>query len=377
MAELISHRDQVANLLADYRTKDPKFVQIVESMMNDLHQAIVTINPIKEIVNKNQVYGEGYLESIDAVTVTIHPFNIELKWAAAHNALFYEIRTGSAWDTSTFVLKTSSLGASLNPLDVGTHDYWIDSVSASGDYGSFPCHFQIVISALGSLTVQAVSTGNGVLLSWTTPSSGFKLSHYNLYKDGTKFAEIYGTNSLKVEGLPGSFTYEVEAVDIQGNVSSKYNAAISFVSNPLIVCYVGRSATATFTQGNTYYVAFDVDRTDPYDFHNPSTNNDRITIPTGQGGVYIVGGHVKLSSTGDMGNASIRAELNGNVSLHFGDQDVYGAGTSCNLSFCGLVNVSPADYIRLQVYAGGSGTATVTRESGFSPYFFAVRIAAA
>lgn len=232
MADLISHRDQVTNLLATYRTKDPRLVQILETLMDDLHETIITVNPIKDAVAASGISDTTPPATPSVITVTLLPFNIQLAWGSVTNAQLYEIQQGTVWESATFILKTSSLAASLNPLSTGSHNYLIKAISVSGIYSLLPLAFQIVVPSIGSVVVTSSVIDNNVLIYWTIPTSAFFIDHYNIYKGGVKFAEIKSNFISRFEVVSGIYTYGVEAVDIAGNVGSRGNTSATVRQPP-------------------------------------------------------------------------------------------------------------------------------------------------
>jgi hypothetical protein len=243
-------------------------------MMNDLHSTIITVNPIKDVLATSGLTDTAPPEPVVIVGVTLLKFNIQLTWGSV-GAQFYEIRQGTDWDTATFVLKTSSLGATLNPLAVGTHDYLIKSVSAAGIYSDDAFVFQIIVPALGIFSVTSSVIDNNVLLFWAEPTSSFSIDHYNLYKDSVKYGEASGTFSAKFEVVSGNYLYEVEAVDIVGNTSAKASVSASVHQPPDYTLFSSRiidwSGTKTnclvdYVEGVQKLIAC-VDTTQEYQVH--------------------------------------------------------------------------------------------------------------
>jgi len=257
MAELVSHRDQVANLLATYRTKDPRLVQIIETLMDDLHDTIVTVNPIKEAVTASGIGDTTPPDNISVINVTLLPFSILIEWASVAGASLYEIRQGSSWDSATFILNTTSLAASLNPLPTGSHDYLIKSISVSGIYSIDPIAFQIVVPPLGLMTLTSSVIDNNVLLYWTLPTSSFFIDHYNLYRDSNLLGEVKGTFASRFEVVSGTYIYEVEAVDIVGNVSPKASTSASVRQPPDYTLLFSRLIDWSATKTNCAIVNID------------------------------------------------------------------------------------------------------------------------
>lgn len=149
-----------------------------------------------------------------------------------------------------------------------------------------------------------------------------------------------------------------------GTVTSKINA-------PAVA--VGRSAIYQFSQSSGVYLPFDVDRSDLYGFHDPVTNPDRITVPSGYAGLYTVG--VSLGLTASNAAEWVRLYIEKNGSFELCGQDVFDYTTgNCFVHCSGIAELSDGDYIRAWLYVGGSGTVTVSRPSGYNPSFWAVRV---
>ena len=62
----------------------------------------------------------------------------------------------------------------------------------------------------------------------------------------------------------------------------------SFVSATQPSCGIGMSSSFTAANGTYYTVAFGGEQWDTHGFHDNTTNNSRITIPTGLGGRYLM-----------------------------------------------------------------------------------------
>lgn len=249
MAELISHRDQISNLLATYRTKDPRLVKILETIMDDLHQTIVTVNPIEAAVTALGFGDTTPPGPVPLITVTLLPLNIQLIWGSVAGAQLYEIREGTVWATGTFILKTASLSAVLNPRAVGTYDMMICAMSPAGVYSTTPLAFQIIIPPMGAITLSASVIDNNVLLSWTIPTSSFQIAHYNVYRNTSKFAELTGTFLARFEAAAGDYVFEVEGVDIAGNTTAKASVAVKVKTPPDYILHDSRMVDLSTVSG--------------------------------------------------------------------------------------------------------------------------------
>ncbi len=93
------------------------------------------------------------------------------------------------------------------------------------------------------------------------------------------------------------------------------------------------------------FTAADVRDTDGY--HSTVTNATRMTVPTGLGGLYEVGGNVSWNA--GIGNRVLRLRKNGSTT--FGSvQQVVGTGEFVGQSVCVPVLLNAGDYVEAVVY---------------------------
>lgn len=129
-----------------------------------------------------------------------------------------------------------------------------------------------------------------------------------------------------------------------------------------LVSAVGALVTDASTQSinNNAWTAvnFDTEGFDSDAFHDTVTNNERMTIPTGLGGKYlIIGG---LANQGDVNLEKFGLRLYKNGSAVLGEQHmevVTLPNTAYGLTICKIEDLSAAEYIDLRVFLqGGSFT---------------------
>jgi hypothetical protein len=220
---LKSNKDQVLARIGNLRRKDPKLYESLKLIVEGLDAVTIQLNPIQEITAQVQaalalpppVSIFGYSLSSTAVTLT---------WDAPSpigSTMFYEIRKGTVWETATFVLRTPSLSAALDPLTVGTHDYMIKTLNSNGDESTNSLSTEVVIPAISTPSVSAQVIDNNVLLSWNEPTSTFLVDYYEVLKDSVVQGELSGTWMSLFESTAGTYVYGVIAYDIAGNASAE------------------------------------------------------------------------------------------------------------------------------------------------------------
>lgn len=137
---------------------------------------------------------------------------------------------------------------------------------------------------------------------------------------------------------------------------------------------VYHSTTQTFSQGSSLAVLFNSERYDTNGFHDTSSNTSRITIPTGFGGYYLIGGAAATSTTGAATKHTVSVRLNGTTVI----------GKTIDVSPSLYVStlimppvpyyLSAGDYVELLDEMDGTGTATLWNESGVSPVLWVARM---
>ena len=143
-------------------------------------------------------------------------------------------------------------------------------------------------------------------------------------------------------------------------------AAPSFVG-----CMLFMGASVTLANNTFTAMTFaETDYLDTDNFHNPATNNSRITIPTGKGGKYLVFGQI-VNDQG-AGPSRIRINLNGSVFVEnrnaMGNEDFTNFITS-------IITLAAGDYVELIGYqlTGGNNDAWGTTATGVRSTAFGVQ----
>jgi hypothetical protein len=123
-------------------------------------------------------------------------------------------------------------------------------------------------------------------------------------------------------------------------------------STPTFVgCQIFMGASVSLSNNTfTAMVFAETDYLDTDGFHDPASNNSRITIPSGKGGKYLVFGQI-VNDQGS-GPARIRINLNGSVFLENrfaqGNDDFTGQISS-------IITLAAGDYVELIGYQNSGG----------------------
>jgi hypothetical protein len=261
-----------------------------KSVVEELDHVTLQLNPIQEVTARAQA-SQALPPPVTAFGYTLTSTAVLLSWAAPvpiGSTVFYEIRKGISWDTGTFVLRTPSLSAALDPVTVGEHNYMIKTLNGLGDESTTHVAVVVTVPALGTPSVQAQVIDNNVQLSWTEPSSSFTVDYYKIYKDSVQIGELSGLFISIFETVSATYTYGVVAVDIAGNESPEGQVAATVDQPPdfeLLANVQIDLSSGTATHSNTYYEDNDgkvygpVNLTETFEDHF-------TTAPAGSGGPW-------------------------------------------------------------------------------------------
>lgn len=136
-------------------------------------------------------------------------------------------------------------------------------------------------------------------------------------------------------------------------------------------CRVYNSANISHaTSGTPQIVTFNSERFDVGGCHSTSSNTGRLTVPSGEGGKYLIGGHVSWA-TNATGVRQIYIRLNGATPI--GDDvrtPVSGTGTSQHVST--FYSLAAGDYVELIANQTSGGALQIDAASNYSPEFYMI-----
>ena len=140
---------------------------------------------------------------------------------------------------------------------------------------------------------------------------------------------------------------------------------------PFVGCMFFKGASQTLSNNTFTAITFaETDYIDTDAFHDPASNNTRITIPAGKGGKYLVTGYI-LNDTGN-GPMRTRIYLNG---TGFVEARYALAGDDNGMGLSVIMDLTAADYIELFGYqnSGGNNAVYGSTDLGIKATFFGVK----
>lgn len=204
-------------------------VQIDDPVLKDLFREFVrryqvlfleVFPPDANVGLQDDIPDTTEVGDVSVFTYTLLPLGIKLEWDRPTNATLFEIRKGSSWESASRQLVTSTLSAVLDGQPVGSHIYLIKGQAVDGSQSEVPAIREVIVPALGDIFVNGSVIDNFVMLSWTVPTSAFRIDYYIITKDGNEIGRSTGTFAPVFENTSGTYQYGVQAVDIFGNMSA-------------------------------------------------------------------------------------------------------------------------------------------------------------
>src|SRR5258706_676385 len=228
----------VKSLVGGLEFSNPRLKSLLEILADDLYGLNRQINP-PVAVSSNLAPGGDVVSVATPLNflATVFENDIRLSWQAPGTDTFlYEIRLGPVYATASILLTTATLSADIDPisrfiLTGASYTFWIATVDNLGNR-STPAQVVVAIPNIGAPVVTITVVGNNVLLKWTRPSSTFTIDHYDVFKNSVLIGRISGTFDVVFESVGGIFNYNIQAVDIVGNVGTPSNTVTATLSNP-------------------------------------------------------------------------------------------------------------------------------------------------
>lgn len=138
-------------------------------------------------------------------------------WGEVAGASGYEVRRGTDWDSATFMFRTNSLQADIDPLKVGTHTFLIKTLNSSYEPSVDFNSVVVTVPPIGSVSLEVRIIDNNVLLRWDPPTSTFRILHYEAYRGEILSGTVDASFFSFFENVAGFYTYGIIPVDAAGN----------------------------------------------------------------------------------------------------------------------------------------------------------------
>jgi hypothetical protein len=134
-------------------------------------------------------------------------------------------------------------------------------------------------------------------------------------------------------------------------------------TSPVFVgCSLTKSAAQSIADGANVMVTFDVEGIDTDGFHDNSSNNERITIPSGKGGKYLITAQIVFASNATSYRQLYLFKNTTQVSLaQCNSLPSPGVGPTLNIAY--VVSATAGDYFLLKVFQNTGGALNLNSDA--------------
>lgn len=135
-------------------------------------------------------------------------------------------------------------------------------------------------------------------------------------------------------------------------------------------CRVRNSANISHTSsGNYQALTFDTERIDVGAMHDTSSNTSRLTVPSGGGGFYAIGGQIEFAAN-STGRRGIQIRVNGSTVIVREETGNLGANDHA-VTVATVYQLVAGDYVELMGLQASGGNLNMLARSAYSPEFYA------
>lgn len=131
---------------------------------------------------------------------------------------------------------------------------------------------------------------------------------------------------------------------------------------------VYNTATQTLTTATNTVVTFDSERYDVGSCHSTSSNTSRLTVPSGEGGVYTIGASIGFAANAT-GERIVDILLNG-TTIIARIRHPAGAASQIDMTITTEYTLAAGDYVEVQLYQNSGGNLNTVAGGDYSPEFW-------
>lgn len=126
------------------------------------------------------------------------------------------------------------------------------------------------------------------------------------------------------------------------------------------------SANISINNNTRTALTFNSERIDVSAMHSTVSNTSRVTVPTGEGGMYFHSGHIEWAANAT-GQRNCEIRLNGTTLIAIDNVPSAGAAVNNEQSVATIYQEAAADYVELTVFQTSGGALNVQVAGNYSP----------
>jgi len=137
--------------------------------------------------------------------------------------------------------------------------------------------------------------------------------------------------------------------------------------------YLSGTAQQTISATTETAVTWNTEVYDTDSYHDNSTNNSRITIPSGKSGYYEISIKIQWQENANGGHRTVYLIKNGSTYAHGGTSNTPNGTVGIGVDLVMTINLTAGDYIETKVYQNSGGNLNIFKDTTYPASFFIVR----
>jgi hypothetical protein len=196
---------------------------------------------------------------------------------------------------------------------------------------------------LGGTSGQVLSKNSNTNMdfTWVTPDDANAIQNAIVDAKGDLIAAT--GNDTPARLAVGTNNGETLVVDSTASTGLKWAPSSNFVG-----ASVFKTAAQAVANGTEVNLTFDAESIDTNNFHSNTTNNTRLTVPTGYAGKYLINGTIAYAANAT-GQRRVYIFVNGSLVALTSSVSAGGATTFWT-QISSVRNLSAGDYVELRAY---------------------------
>lgn len=167
-------------------------------------------------------------------------------------------------------------------------------------------------------------------------------------------------------------TYTVGDVLTAADLNAYQRDNVAWLGTDKPHCRVRNSANISHTSSGSYQaLTFNSERVDVGGMHDTVTNTGRITVPSGGGGLYLIGGCIEFAANAT-GLRGAQIRLNGTTVIAVQEAPSVGAGSAHPIMVTTAYQLAAGDYVELMGKQSSGGSLNMLATGNYSPEFWAI-----
>ena len=175
-----------------------------------------------------------------------------------------------------------------------------------------------------------------------------------------------------VSSWPGTKNWVASTTATSADMDTYVTDCMDWLAEDHPRCRLTHSSSQSIGNASWGTLSFNTETYDVRSMHSVIINTDRITIPSGTGGLYEVGGSASWANS-SVGDRRLQILVNGSTSIAVVGQPSLDGGTlNTEMDIYTQYRLSAGDYLTFRGYQTSGGNLAIDKPTGaYSPVFYA------